>query len=259
MPKPKKVQLALLAAVALAVVSTFATLNSHGQNARKKTRVVALRPEGQEAQMAPEDTTLPVTDFNTPKSTNAKRKAKGARYRNRLPMAIDPEGNDMPSSSTAHWWAGLSPLPADKSDAVVVGEVRDAQAFLNDDNTGVYSEFAVKVVQTLKDDAASPLAGVVTGERVGGAVKFANGRTRAFRLNAMGFPRVGGRYVLFLQRNPDGQDYTILTGYELRGGHVFALDGNKKSRFGAFDGTDEAAFLNEVRAAIAQAPQTSRK
>lgn len=257
MRRTKKIQLAVLAVVAVALVSTFAALNSHGQNSRKTTKVVQLRPQDQ-AEQGPDATSLPVTDYNAPKSTSAKRKAKGARYHNRLPMAIDPEGNDMPSSSTAHWWVNLSALPADKSDAIVVGDVRDAQAFLNDDNTGIYSEFNVRINEVLKDDAASPLAGMVTGERAGGAVKFANGRTRSFRMNEMGFPRVGGRYVFFLQRNPDGQDYTILTGYELRGGRAFALDGDNKSRFRVHDGTDEAAFLSEVRAAIGQAPQTSR-
>ncbi len=198
----------------------------------------------------------------TPASTasaSPKRKAKAARYKNRLPAAVDPEGNNLPAGSTGHWWAGLSPLPADKSDVVVIGEVRDAQAFLSEDNTGVYSEFNISVSEVLKDDPANPLTGTVVGERAGGAIRLPNGRTKSFRPNAMGFPRVGRQYVLFLQRNPDGQDYTILTGYELRGGRVFALDGNKKSRFAAYDGADEAAFLSDVRNAVARGAQTSRK
>lgn len=259
MRKHKKLILLTLAVLAATVVAA-ATLHSQAQDNQKKSKVVELRSQKQLGQQDVEVEQLPVADYNAPKSTNPKRKAKSERYKKKLPMAIDPNGENLPVMSTAHWWTGLSALPADKSDAVVIGEVKDAQAFLSDDNTGLYSEFTVRINEVLKDDASNPLANSLVAERLGGAIKFPNGRVKAFRYNGQGFPHVKRQYVFFLQRNSDGQDYTIVTGYELRGGHVVPLDGaGTKLRFSVYNGADETAFLSDVRNAIAQTPQASLK
>jgi hypothetical protein len=252
----RKIKLTILLLLAATLATSFAALHSQGKTKQKKSTVVELRSEqqiGQDDTNAPQ---VPVTDYNAVKSADAKRKAKNKRHKNRLPAALDAEGENMPAVSTAHWWGGLSALPADKSDAVIIGEVRDAEAFLAEDRTGIYSEFTISINEVMKNDAASPLAGSVVAERTGGAVKFPNGRTRAFRLNGMGFPRVGRQYVFFLRRNSDGGDYSILTGYELRGGKVTPLDGQgKKLRFSQYSGADAEAFLREVRASVSQPSQ----
>jgi hypothetical protein len=251
----RKIKLTILVLLAAALVTSFAALSSQGKSKQKKSTVVELRSQEQVGQEGGEAPQVPVAEYNAPQPADAKRKAKNKRHRNGLPAALDPEGENMPAFSTAHWWSGLPALPAGKSDTVVVGEIRDAQAFLAEGQTGVYSEFTVSVGEVLKDDAAGPVGGSVVAERTGGAVKFPNGRVREFRLNGMGFPRVGRQYVLFLARNPGG-DYSILTGYELRGGKVLPLDGRgKKLLFNAYHGADAAAFLSEVRAAVSQSSQ----
>jgi hypothetical protein len=251
----RKIKLTILALAAAALVTSFAAFSSQGKSKQKKSTVVELRSQEQVGQEGLEVSQVPVADYNASQPADSKRKAKNKRHKNKLPAALDPEGENMPAVSTAHWWSGLPALPAEKSDAVVVGEVRDAQAFLAEGNTGVYSEFTVSVSEVLKDDVAAPLDGSVVAERTGGAVKFPNGRVREFRLSGMGFPRVGRQYVFFLVRNPGG-DYSILTGYELRGGKVSPLDGRgKKLHFNAYNGADAAAFLSEVRAAVSQPSQ----
>ncbi|MBA3240318.1 MAG: hypothetical protein H0T60_03740 [Acidobacteria bacterium] len=252
----RKIKLTILGLVAVALVTSFAALSSQGKTKQKKSTVVELRSQDQLGQDDVEASQVPVADYNAPKPTDAKRKAKNKRHEKKLPAAIDAEGENMPAVSTAHWWSGLSALPADKSAAVVIGEVRNAEAFLADDRTGIYSEFTISISEVLKNDAANPLADSVVVERTGGAVKFPNGRTRAFRLSGMGFPRVGRQYVFFLGRNSGGGDYSILTGYEMRGGKVLPLDGQgKKLRFNEYSGADAEAFLREVRVAVSRSSQ----
>ena len=67
---------------------------------------------------------------------------------------------------------------------------------------------------------------------------------------------VGGRYVLFLKSNGEGQDFSIVTGYELRDGTVFPLDGARSANgaqlpFDVYRGTNEINFLTSVRDAVA--------
>lgn len=251
----KNVAVTVFAVLAMAFTVTFVSLGNQGQNKPKKSTKVELRPQGEDATAIEQ---LPVADYDAPKPTKQKRKAKNERHNKKFPMAIDVSGDNLPANSTAHWWTGLSALPTNKSDAVVIGEVQDAEAFLSSENTGLYSEFTIRITEVLKNDAANPLTNLVVAERTGGAVKFRNGRIKQFRYSGQGFPRRGKQYVFFLQRNADGQDYTILTGYELRGGRVFPLDGaGKKLQFSTYAGTDENVFLNEVRSAIAQGSQAS--
>lgn len=164
----------------------------------------------------------------------------------------------MPLPLTIHWWAGLPALPVAQSDAIVLGEITDAQAYLSDDRSGVYSEFTIRVDELLKNSDQSPLAvgNLAVGERPGGKVKFPSGKVQRYGIDKQGMPRVGGRYVLFLKSNGKGQDFTIVTGYELRNGTVFPLD-NARSRnggselpFDAYRGANEINFLTSLRNAI---------
>lgn len=264
MQKHKKTVL-LVFAVLTVSIAAVAALHGQAQNKQKKTTIMVLRPQGQ-SQLPPtaqddiDVNQVPVVDYKAPKSSSPKRKAKGERYKKHLPVAIDPDGNELPATSTLHWWAGLSALPVSQSDAVVIGEITDAQAYLADDNTGLYSEFTVRLDEVLKDDSSNHLTGSVMAEREGGAIKFPNGRVKQFKLNQEGMPRIRRQYVLFLKSNGAGQDYTILTGYELHAGQVSPLDGlGGKLVFSRYAGADQTTFLNEVRSAIAQSSQASTR
>ena len=69
-------------------------------------------------------------------------------------------------------------------------------------------------------------------------------------------PQVGRNYVLFLQYNEQGDDYRILTGYELRKNRVSPLD--KADHFAAYTNSNEETFLNEVREAVVNPPRAPR-
>jgi hypothetical protein len=147
---------------------------------------------------------------------------------------------------------------------VIIGEVADAQAYLTEDKTGIYSEFVVRVEEVLKNSATPPLVpdSSISAMRGGGAVRFPSGKVIRKGQPYKPLPRVGRRYVFFLKYNNDGgQDFKIITAYELRESRVFPLDGEPLqgivlepyAAYQKYRDADQATFLNEVREAINQA------
>jgi hypothetical protein len=156
------------------------------------------------------------------------------------------------------------PLPTYISDAVVIGSVTNAKAYLSQDKTAVYSEFTVQVWDVLKNSQASPLAvgSGVTVLRPGGGVRFPSGKVRKFLVAGRGLPRTGERYAFFLKYDDLAQAYYIVTAYELLGGKVFPLDGIPQygtsahpfASYSKYANADEGAFLVEVRNAVIHPP-----
>lgn len=149
-----------------------------------------------------------------------------------------------------HWPPGFPTLPVEQSDAVVIGEVTDAKAHVTNDESTVYSEFNVQIVKVLKDDNRMPLSpgGAIVAERPGGRVRYPSGHISQFSLTGWGMPRPTRQYVLFLTKNNDDQSYHIVTGYELRNGHIFPLDRTTSSEtdFDSYINMDEAAFFKQL-------------
>jgi hypothetical protein len=98
---------------------------------------------------------------------------------------------------------------------------------------------------------------LITVERMGGAVTYPAGNKRIIRVAGQGLPRFNRRYVLFLTTTEHGQDFRLLTGYELRAGKTFPLDDS--TRMDVYKEMAEETFLNNVRAAIAQTRQTDAR
>lgn len=207
---------------------------------------------------------LPVVDYSAPEPTEvdkrAKRKAKGERYNGRKQVTEPyPEAGDVGILDS--WMRSIPALPVGSSDAVVIGEVLDAQAYLSPDKGGIYTEFSVRADEVLKQsgDAAITAGGSIEAQREGGRVRFPSGRQQSYLTHYQGVPRKGRRYVLFLKRSEQGEAFYILTGYELKAGRVHPLDGvdvpkgaTELPQFAAYKGADEATFLAELRAAVAE-------
>ncbi len=184
----------------------------------------------------------------------AKRQAKGKKY-NRRETAVDPQLITV--SDRYSWDPSISSLPANHSDAVIIGAVTGAEAHLSSDKTGVYSEFTIQICQILKNDIQNPLQfpGSVVVEREGGRIRFPSGQVTLMYVSNLGMPRVGRKYVLFLTHNfpyqvRRDQDYRILTGYELVDGRIVPLERSGVVDFDAHRGKDEQTFLAELLVAI---------
>ncbi|HEY9401449.1 MAG TPA: hypothetical protein VIQ24_02055 [Pyrinomonadaceae bacterium] len=216
-----------------------------------------------------------VTDYTAPEPIDPQkrelRRARNARYNMRPEKGVDPKLFKLTEERESSFGgppshAPVEPsLPAAQSDAVIIGEVSDAQAYLTEDKTGIYSEFTVRVGEVLKNSTTTPLGSdsSISAIRGGGAVRFPSGKVIRYGQHGKPLPRTGRRYVFFLKYNNDeGQDFKIITAYELRDGQVFPLDGlnlvgRVETAYAAYQkhrGAVEAVFLDEVRDAIARNP-----
>ena len=214
-----------------------------------------------------EEDEMPVADFVLQEPIDpqerALRQARGSRYnRGQEPIAELALGTE-PLPLNNHWWWGLPALPASKSEAILVGAVVGAQAYLSSDKSGIYSEFRININEVLKNESNAMLVsgGEVIAERLGGIVRFPSGRRQRYSTAQQGMPIVGRKYLFFLKCNGSGKDFSLLTGYELRDGRVLPLDGYGSKgehaipSFTKFEGMDEANFFKAVSDAISNPSQ----
>jgi hypothetical protein len=227
-------------------------------------QIQTIRAQSQESKGSNKDQSFPVVDYDTPSHSKLqpsdKRLRKNGFYDRQTGLVQKSATGDEALIETE--WAGILPaLPVYGSDAVVLGEVKDAQAFLSNDKSGVYSEFTLEVEQVFKDDLKQPLsaANVITLTRFGGSVRYSPTRSQLIHVVGQRMPLPGKRYVFFLQRGADPRDYSIKTAYEIQSGRVHPLDGSNAKppqpwAGDAYENTEEAAFLNALQDAIAKSP-----
>lgn len=215
----------------------------------------------------------PIADLNAAEPADpderATRRARSRRYNNRDLSAAEAErfriqeGRGSSLGAPNPHSPAEPALPVAQSDAVVVGEVTSAEAFLSADRVTVYSEFNLRVIEVLKNQSPTPLAlGVqITADRFGGRVRLPSGKVIAIGFVHQSMPQPGRRYLLFLNYVEETRTYSIRTGYELRAGKVFPLDGNRRVKgatkyrevagYDRFNGTGEAALLDEAKRVVA--------
>jgi hypothetical protein len=239
----------LFAVLAIVVITAMATLRGQEQKQPTQDKQQKIDKDEFESQ-------FPIADYIAPESTDPEKRVRRQGKAKRLfKPNLTVHENAGVTAGTASQVALLDSLAAAaaKSNAVIVGQVTSAQAYLNSDKSNVYSEFTIRVDEVLKNDSYVPLTtgnSIITA-RNGGRIRYPSGRVTLYFIAGEGMPRIGHRYVLFLSRDEQEQDYDILTGYELRAGCVALLDELTDGHpLIAYKGTDELAFLNEIRAAI---------
>jgi hypothetical protein len=205
-----------------------------------------------------EDERWPLVDYNAPEPADpqerAKRKAKDKRYNNlKLVGKPTPNTESGEANLITDWEVGFPALPVEQSAVILIAKVVSAEAHLSEDKSGIYSEFGLTAEKVLKNESSTQISSgnSITVERIGGRVLTPTGHIHQYGIAKQGMPKVGSRYLLFLEKK-DEQSLYILTGYELRESHVFPLDGedsanvNKVPQFAEYVGTDEASFLNRI-------------
>lgn len=197
---------------------------------------------------------FPLVDHESPEPTDpehrARRRAKGEKH-NKAVIPLDEESDGI--VSTRDWEVGLPALPVEQSQAIVVGRVQDAQAFLSTDKTAVYSEFTIIVEEVLKNTANRQLVAEssLVAERSGGRVRFPSGHVTLQSTRGQGMPRKGRQYVFFLTLQDQALNFSILTGYELKAGRVELLDEPGGGHpINNHRGVGQEAFLQELRTTI---------
>ena len=199
---------------------------------------------------------FPIVDLETPlpsdQSAKEIRVRKSKKYNNKSVSEISEASNvTFVGNETL---SNLSALPVDKSSVVVIGEVIDAKAYLSEDRAAVYSEFEVRIQAVLKNNSSKVLnpGESMAVERFGGRVRFPSGKLFIEAVDNQDMPRVGGKYLLFLTNDFIGakhsdDDFSILMGYELKGGKVFPLDRTSTTHpIARYNEKDESTLLTDL-------------
>lgn len=139
-------------------------------------------------------------------------------------------------------------LPINSS-IILIGTVTSGKAYVNQEHTGVFSEYRVTVQEVLKPDPQSVISAqdeIITWEG-GGSLQFESGHITHFIIGGRGFPEIRTQYVLFLRR-PDEtvKDYAINTAYSIKDQVVSPMDGAEYPR-SPFDGMPLKEFLDKLR------------
>ncbi len=239
--------------------------------AGRQDKTLKSLPHGQQENVAAKELEkqFPLVDYAAPDISNpelrAERQAKSGKY-NDAPLPLVPSVSiDSQILSTFDWEVGLSALPVVQSSTIITGRVSEAKAYLSNDKSAVYSEFAIHIDEVLKNDERVPLsAGTsVSVERPGGRVRFPSGKITLSLTHGQGMPQIGRIYVLFLTHDFPLQGYQerafyLLTGYELRNGRVLPLDnpGNGTHPMtSTYKGVETSVLLNDLRSAISKASE----
>lgn len=151
MPKSARKVYWLIAFVAVASFFALSVTQLSG-NAQKKPRTLKVLRQQDAPQTATQPTEKELDDASTPivdlaesknKPVDEKRRKKSKKVDNIRNERI----GDTPLSGDFNLVSeGLvSDMPVELSDLIIEGDVEDANAFLSDDGTGVYSEFTISV------------------------------------------------------------------------------------------------------------------
>lgn len=256
MRKHKRAVVLMFALLVVAVVTAMTALHGQDRNDSSHNKQQKIDKKEFESQFPIVD--YAASDLADP-AKSAKRQAKAKKL---FKPNLTIHENAGVTAGTASQTALIGSLAAAvaKSDAVIIGQVTNAQAYLNNDKNNVYSEFTVRVDEVLKDDSYAHLiiGNSVVATRNGGRVRYPSGRVTLYFITGEGMPRVEQRYMLFLSREEHEQDYDIVTGYELRLGRVELLDNLGDSHpLTVYKGMDGMAFLSNTRTAISGSSQAT--
>lgn len=195
---------------------------------------------------------FPIADFDEPEPTDAKKRAllkqKKIRYNKLGLVTKHPTANDGGGEFHPEGMFNFPALPVEASDVIVVGEVLDAQAHLSEDKSNVFSEFTIQLERAYK--TVSDLGSQITVERIGGFVRYPDGRKLHYGLTGTGMPQVGAKYILFLKAISKEDGYTILTGYQLGVNGVSPLD--SAPIFETYRGYKEAEFFAALEGSLSK-------
>ena len=198
---------------------------------------------------------FPLTEFLNKSNSNSSRKAKSKKYNKN--NVLNPNiTEDEIQMSSYDWATGLSPLPVEKSQIVIIGKVVDAQAHLSENEKSVYSEFKIEIKKVLKNNEQISFEEdkYITVEREGGVVQYPSGYKTLFAVQGQQMPVVGQEYVFFITNEfpiigRQENDLYLITAYELKNGLVFPLDypgAGTHSLARVYNGKAESFFMDEL-------------
>lgn len=136
-----------------------------------------------------------------------------------------------------------------KAEAVVVGTLDDDSPQMTEDESFLFTEYAMSVTEVIKDNAIAPIpqGSNITVVRDGGTGQL-DGRIIRARVEGFKSFTVGKRYLLFLRYIPETGSYLAYANgsFELNANEVIP-----SGRMPESESRDAMAFLSAIRAATA--------
>ena len=210
------------------VIATPFIVSLKGQNQEQSAARELKSPTRSDEDMMKD---FPAIDFTTEAVVDATRAAKSSKYnKNKVLYPEAYTSENIKEVSFADWITAATPLPIAESDAVVLGKVVGATAYLSGNKNTVYSEFNIEVSKIFKGKGDVKLEDgkFIRAERDGGIVRFPSGNQVWYLMAGQRMPKVGSVYFLFLTHTFPlygyQNDLFLLTGYEVKDGKVFPLD-----------------------------------
>jgi hypothetical protein len=134
---------------------------------------------------------------------------------------------------------------------IVIGTATSGKAYVNQEHTGVFSEYRLAITDVLKPDTDSVISArdEITAWLPGGTLQFQSGHITHFIIAGCNYPEIGTQYVFFLRR-PDKtvKDYAISTAFSIKDQVVLPLDDGNDKR--SFEGMPVTDFLDKLRREI---------
>ncbi len=199
-----------------------------------------------------------IADYDEPESSDAierqKRKLANKRYDSQDWVLKNPH----PDTGGVGRDDEITPpeiIPHAESDLIVIGVITGVSAHMSNDKKGVYSEYTIRIDKILKNDASKKVGEVesIIADRMGGFVRYPNGRKVIYELSDKALPFVGSQYVFFLTNDGESPNYKILTLYELKGDSIVRLDIGRN--FDEFRNATKSTFIEAINNKILQLSQ----
>ncbi len=267
----------LILAIVIVVASAITMTRSRGQENKHGQTAETRQQAAARVKKEIFENGDPVVDLAAPRTLETDSTA--ARRRQNRSSRFDITDKNVPADQTGNFeinensfeilFGGpLSNLrnqpvfPFGKSTDVVVGEIRKSDAFLSNHRNMVYSEFVVEVKEFLfrREGGYGSAGKDLTVVRLGGKVRLPSGRLLHYGMEGSPLPKVGGRYLLFLDYDKNFESAYIVTAYEIDGGVVAPFDGRRLTgmyirqykSLEQFNGMKEGNFLKSVKEAMIQ-------
>jgi hypothetical protein len=198
-----------------------------------------------------------VADYDAPEGRTPgereNRRLVGKRYDGEYLVQANPHSGD--GGSVVHDELPRSPLlPIAGSDVIIVGKIVDASAYLSNDKGNVYTEFKVYAGEVIKNSASGKIerGAVITTDRQGGMVRYADGRKLIYKNARRKMLWRGGNYILFLAKDRESPNFKIITVYELTDDDFYELNSGKKPD--EFKQLSKSDFIERIQTEVSRQP-----
>jgi hypothetical protein len=141
----------------------------------------------------------------------------------------------------------LPELPIDNSDVVVVGEVSNVQPFLTSSRSSLYTEYTIRVLDTVKSAAKVPVTDSLVVFRQGGVARLESGRVIEWPVSGRGDPlMLRQQYLFFLTYRGEAEAYLVDKFWHVKDGSIKAAYPDEKARASQFRSENDGRLLTEV-------------